>query len=152
MRMKLGIFVVIAAAAMTASYATVRAAQESGKSTWDGVYSDAQANKGEAIYNDKCAKCHGVDGSGGDAPELQGGGFAADWDGLSVAQLFASSFLMEPTASGIFFRREGRILLQMSIHLSTGSDRGAQIWVRAAREAGRGGENWGYVEGQVAER
>lgn len=88
MRMKLGIFVIIGAAAMAASYATVRAAQEAGKTTWDGVYSDAQANKGEAIYNDKCAKCHGVDGSGGDAPELQGGGFAADWDGLSVAQLF----------------------------------------------------------------
>ena len=88
MRMKLGIFVIIGAAAMATSYATVRAAQDSGKTTWDGVYSDAQADKGEAIYNDKCAKCHGVDGSGGDAPELQGGGFAADWDGLTVAQLF----------------------------------------------------------------
>jgi mono/diheme cytochrome c family protein len=86
--MKLGIFVIIGAAAMTASYATVRAAQEAGKTTWDGVYSDAQATKGEAIYNDKCAKCHGVDGTGGDAPELQGGGFAADWDGLTVTQLF----------------------------------------------------------------
>jgi mono/diheme cytochrome c family protein len=88
MRMKLGMFVIIGAAAMAMSYVTVRAAQEAGKTTWDGVYSDAQATKGEAIYIDKCAKCHGVDGSGGDAPELQGGGFAADWDGLTVAQLF----------------------------------------------------------------
>jgi S-disulfanyl-L-cysteine oxidoreductase SoxD len=88
MKMKLGIFAIIGAAAMVASYATVRAAQDMGKTTWDGVYSEAQATKGEAVYNDKCSKCHGADGTGGDAPDLVGGGFAADWDGLSVAQLF----------------------------------------------------------------
>jgi S-disulfanyl-L-cysteine oxidoreductase SoxD len=88
MRMKLGIFVIVGAAAMAASYATVRAAQDAGKTTWDGIYSEAQAAKGEAIYNDKCMKCHGADGTGGDAPDLVGGGFAADWDGLTVAQLF----------------------------------------------------------------
>lgn len=88
MRMKFGIFAIMGAAAMLASYGTVRAAQDAGKTTWDGVYSDAQATKGEAVYNDKCAKCHGADATGGDAPELTGGGFAADWDGLTVAQLF----------------------------------------------------------------
>jgi mono/diheme cytochrome c family protein len=87
MKMKLGIFVIVGAAALAASYATVRAAQD-GKTTWDGIYSEAQASKGEAIYNDKCAKCHGADATGGDAPELTGGGFAADWDGLTIAQLF----------------------------------------------------------------
>jgi mono/diheme cytochrome c family protein len=86
--MKLGIFAIVGAAALAASYATVRAAQDAGKTTWDGVYSDAQATKGASIYDDKCAKCHGSDGTGGDAPDLVGGGFAADWDGLSVQQLF----------------------------------------------------------------
>jgi len=75
------------AALVAASYVTVRA-QDATKTTWDGVYSDAQAQRGEAIFNDKCAKCHGADGTGGDAPELVGGGFASDWDGLTVAQLF----------------------------------------------------------------
>jgi hypothetical protein len=47
MRIKLGIFAIIGAAALTASYATVWAAQEAaGKTTWDGVYSEDQATKG----------------------------------------------------------------------------------------------------------
>jgi mono/diheme cytochrome c family protein len=87
MRTKLGIFAVIGAAAMAASFATVLAAQ-GGKTTWDGVYSDAQASKGEALYGDKCAKCHGTEGTGGDAPDLVGAGFASDWDGLAVSSLF----------------------------------------------------------------
>ena len=88
MRMKFGIFVTIGAAALLLSYGTVRAAQDAGKTTWDGVYSDAQASKGEAVYQDKCAKCHGTELTGGDAPDLVGAGFASDWDGLTVTQLF----------------------------------------------------------------
>jgi mono/diheme cytochrome c family protein len=90
--MKFGIFVAIGAVAMLAAYGTqygtVRAAQDAGKTTWDGVYSAAQAAKGEAAYNDKCAKCHGTELTGGDAPDLVGAGFASDWDGLTVTQLF----------------------------------------------------------------
>lgn len=81
-------FAIIGAAAFTASLATVHASQGTTKSTWDGVYSEAQAGRGEAIYNEKCSKCHGPDGTGGDAPELVGGGFMSDWDGLTMAQLF----------------------------------------------------------------
>src|SRR5438046_1542305 len=88
MRFKIGVFVIIGAAAMATSFATVRASQDPSKTTWDGVYSAGQAQKGEMLFNDKCAKCHGPDGSGGDAPELVGGGFASDWEGLTIAQLF----------------------------------------------------------------
>jgi S-disulfanyl-L-cysteine oxidoreductase SoxD len=87
MKLQIGIFALIGAAAFTASFATVHASQGT-KTTWDGIYSEAQAGRGEALYNDKCAKCHGPDGSGGDAPELVGGGFMSDWDGLTMAQLF----------------------------------------------------------------
>jgi mono/diheme cytochrome c family protein len=52
------------------------------------VYSKGQATKGEAIYNEKCQKCHGADASGADAPSLADSGFAGDWDGLTVQQLF----------------------------------------------------------------
>ena len=88
MRFKIGVFAIIGAAAMAMSFATVRASQDTSKTTWDGVYSADQAQKGEAVFADKCAKCHGPDGSGGDAPELVGGGFASDWEGLTIAQLF----------------------------------------------------------------
>jgi len=91
MRLHIGIVanvLIVGAAALAASLATIHASQATTKTTWDGIYSAAQAARGEAIYSDKCSKCHGPDGAGGDAPELVGGGFASDWDGLTMAQLF----------------------------------------------------------------
>ena len=38
------------------------------KTVWDGVYTEAQAKRGEAIWTDKCAKCHGSTGLG-DGPD-----------------------------------------------------------------------------------
>jgi quinoprotein glucose dehydrogenase len=86
MKLQIGIVAVIGAAAFTASFATVHAGQAA-KTTWDGVYSAAQAGRGEAIYTDKCAKCHGPDGSGGDAPDLVGAGFMSDFDGSTMAEI-----------------------------------------------------------------
>ena len=57
-------FAMAAALAVGLSYGVVRA---QGKTVWDGVYSDAQAKRGEALFGDKCAMCHGADLSGGDA-------------------------------------------------------------------------------------
>ncbi len=88
MRMRIAVFVIVGVAVFGVTRASVRAGQGGDKTTWDKVYSPAQASKGGALYNDKCAKCHGPDGSGGDAPSLVGSEFAADWDGLTVAQLF----------------------------------------------------------------
>src|SRR5437899_5991083 len=88
MRNRVGVFAIISATAFMLSYASVRAGQETTKTTWDGVYSKAQAAKGEAIYNEKCQKCHGADASGADAPSLADSGFAGDWDGLTDQQLF----------------------------------------------------------------
>jgi len=45
------------------------------KTTWDGVYSEAQATKGQALYNDKCSKCHGQGAGGGDATGVGSHGF-----------------------------------------------------------------------------
>jgi mono/diheme cytochrome c family protein len=58
------------------------------KTTWDGVYGDAQAQKGEAIYGAKCVECHGPEGSGGSGPVLNGAEFAAEWDGVALSDLF----------------------------------------------------------------
>lgn len=57
------------------------------RSTWDGVYSNGQASRGEAIYRSRCAKCHGDGGAGGDAPALSDSGFASNWDSLTLGQL-----------------------------------------------------------------
>jgi quinoprotein glucose dehydrogenase len=100
MRIRILIFTLVAAAAFTLSRLPVAASQEttttagatttapSAKTTWDGIFSQAQATKGETVYVDKCQKCHGANGGGADAPPLVGADFASDWDGLSLYQLF----------------------------------------------------------------
>ena len=59
------------------------------RSVWDGVYTEEQAKRGEPIYQKECAACHGDQLSGGEsAPPLTGGAFLANWNGLSVGDLF----------------------------------------------------------------
>jgi mono/diheme cytochrome c family protein len=59
------------------------------RSVWDGVYAPDQATRGLALYNKECAACHGQSLSGGEeAPPLSGGGFTANWNGLTVGDLF----------------------------------------------------------------
>ena len=36
----------------------------------DGVYTDAQAKRGQALYTDRCAQCHGATLGGDIAPPL----------------------------------------------------------------------------------
>jgi len=60
-----------------------------GKTTADGVYTAAQAARGQKVYADSCASCHGDDLSGGgQTPPLAGKEFNGDWIDLSVADLF----------------------------------------------------------------
>jgi mono/diheme cytochrome c family protein len=60
-----------------------------GKTTLDGVYTGAQAARGQQIYTDSCASCHGDDLSGGgQAPALAGKDFNVDWNGLAMSDLF----------------------------------------------------------------
>ena len=70
--------------------AVVHAAQvQPASSTWDGVYTDAQAKLGQDAYTKACAECHGQDLAGdGFAPGLKGPDFLTNWNGLSVGDLF----------------------------------------------------------------
>jgi len=64
-------------------------AQDTSKSVWDGIYTQAQADRGKQLYSDACASCHGPELTGGEmAPPLVGGDFQSDWNGLSVGDLF----------------------------------------------------------------
>jgi cytochrome c len=59
------------------------------RSVWDGVYTGEQSKRGEPIYHKECASCHGDMMTGGEsAPPLTGGAFLANWNGLSVGDLF----------------------------------------------------------------
>jgi mono/diheme cytochrome c family protein len=59
------------------------------RSVWDGVYTEEQAKRGEAVYRKECASCHGDLLTGGESsPPLTGGGFQANWNGLTLGDLF----------------------------------------------------------------
>src|SRR5262245_26781251 len=47
----------------------------------DGVYTAAQASRGEALYKERCAVCHGVSLAGAQAPPLVGAEFIRGWGG-----------------------------------------------------------------------
>lgn len=60
------------------------------RSIWDGVFTQAQADRGAKIYADKCADCHGDDLEGDvvEAPALCGEEFLWKWNGSTLDQLF----------------------------------------------------------------
>ena len=68
---------------------TVFATAAAGVDVWSGVYTEAQAKRGEGVYTDKCASCHAPDLTGLDqAPPLAGNDFTANWDDMSMNDLF----------------------------------------------------------------
>ena len=71
------------------------------QSVWDGVYTAEQARRGQPIYNKHCASCHGEQLTGGeDSPPLTGGAFLANWNGLTVGDLFERIRVSMPTSCG----------------------------------------------------
>jgi mono/diheme cytochrome c family protein len=64
-------------------------AQDATRSVWDGVYTEAQATRGQGLYNQHCASCHADSLTGGEmSPPLAGGDFLANWNGLTMGELF----------------------------------------------------------------
>jgi cytochrome c len=57
---------------------------------WDGVYTAAQAERGQAAFVKSCGGCHRDDMSGGDdsEPPLRGSHFTDKWEGASVAEIY----------------------------------------------------------------
>lgn len=78
-----------AAAACLWTATAVHAALTAQTTTWSGVYTDAQAKRGQEAYTKACAECHGQDlGGDGFAPGLKGPDFMTNWSGLSVGDLY----------------------------------------------------------------
>ena len=69
--------------------AAVLVSGQSQRTTWDGVYTQGQAERGAQMYAEHCARCHG-DSLGGveAAPALTGPTFYGTWDGDTLDALF----------------------------------------------------------------
>jgi hypothetical protein len=61
-------------------------AQSGMKTVWNGVYTDAQAARGEAAYEANCAPCHGSNLDG--VAYLKGNDFMERWRELNVRSLY----------------------------------------------------------------
>lgn len=72
------------------------ATPEPGPAAWptsvlDGVFTEAQAERGRVVYDEHCAECHGEGLGGGEmAPGLTGVAFRFRWRGLKVADIYDS--------------------------------------------------------------
>lgn len=82
-------------------------------SIWDGVYSRAQAERGQLMALSTCAECHGerLDGAALDpdrpgAPAIARARFLRDWEGRSLAMLFDYMRATMPPASPGFLSDE----------------------------------------------
>jgi mono/diheme cytochrome c family protein len=84
-RLSLRSLVLLAAVAVSGTVLVVHA--QASRTVTDGVYTDVQAVRGEAVYKAQCASCHGAALGGGQAPPLSGDDFlrlyAGSLDGLA---------------------------------------------------------------------
>ena len=79
---------VIAAVMVMVGSMTQSAGAQQEKTVWDGVYTEAQAKKGEELYRQRCVSCHGADLGGTElAPSLAGTEFTVNWNDLPLGEL-----------------------------------------------------------------
>jgi cytochrome c len=91
----------------------IAALAQTSKTVWDGVYTDDQAKRGEGFYGKECASCHGAELTGGEsAPPLAGDSFFANWNGLTLGDLFERMRVSMPqNAPGSLSRQQNADIL-----------------------------------------
>ena len=86
-------FAVVAAALVvgliSAGWVSEPAGAQSGGSVLDGVFTEAQATRGEATFRRVCSACH-------DTGEFSGGRFRLTWVGQSAADLYDTIATLMP--------------------------------------------------------
>ena len=83
-----------------------------GSTAAGGVYTEAQAARGQAVYGELCQACHGATLAGGLGPPLAGAGFLGAWDALSLADLVDKiQYTMPATNPGTVSRAQATDLV-----------------------------------------
>src|SRR5262245_42963267 len=60
---------------------------QSGRTVNDGIYTDQQAMRGQALYQKRCSTCHGANLAGRTGPPLTGDDFLSNWDTQPLLEL-----------------------------------------------------------------
>ena len=67
--------------------ATFVAGAAQSRSVTEGVYSAAQAERGQEVYRSQCNECHGNALQGGSGPPLTGERFSSNWSGRPLLEI-----------------------------------------------------------------
>lgn len=101
------------------------------QSVWDGVFTEAQAKQGQAVYNGACGLCHGrrLDGVPDDrdmnpAPPLARAKFLRSWDGQSLGALFSYTRWTMPKSNPGFVSEEDYAAIVAYMLETTGAPAG----------------------------
>jgi len=83
------------------------------RTVWDGVYTGEQAKRGEALYRQSCATCHGDALLGREmASPLTGPAFNSNWNGVMLGDLMERMRLTMPqTSPGSLSRQQNADVL-----------------------------------------
>lgn len=117
---------------VTALRAELDPAPEVG-SIWDGVYTQAQADRGRMVYKGPCGLCHGtrLNGVPDDqdmrpAPPLGRAKFLRNWDGRSLGALYTYSRLTMPQSNPGFLPDEDYAAIVAHMLAASGAPAGAE--------------------------
>jgi cytochrome c5 len=82
---------------LPASSAEVVTSQERDATSdiWQGIFTNQQADRGKAVFQDHCATCHDANGLG-EAPALVAESFLRNWEGRTVGRLYTKILEMMP--------------------------------------------------------
>jgi mono/diheme cytochrome c family protein len=84
-------------------FSPAQSAPPQASNVWDGVYTEAQAKRGQALGMQYCAGCHGIDlNSGEPGPWLFGSDFARRYDAHTMEDLVRRLNTMPPDNPGGF--------------------------------------------------
>jgi Cytochrome C oxidase, cbb3-type, subunit III len=75
---------------------SVALALQTGQTVNDGIYTDQQAMRGQALYQKRCSACHGANLAGRTGPPLTGDDFLSNWDTHPLLELANKIFKTMP--------------------------------------------------------
>jgi quinoprotein glucose dehydrogenase len=78
---------VLVQAIMNGAQAPGGTSERAARTVWDGIYTEAQAQRGRGFYAEHCASCHGANLEGAEHRALKSDRFWATWQDTTVDRL-----------------------------------------------------------------
>ena len=116
------------------------------RTTVDGVYSEAQLQRGMLTYLKRCSSCHGESLHGGEsAPALKGADFRRRWDGKTLVDLMQKVLVMPPNDPSKLTPAESASVTAVML-AANGSRAGSDELPSGADELRQRGISWQHTQ------